>query len=727
MNPYSESIEHVRDELGRLDLLVQRALLLARHAESASGAGEFRGLVISEPEVDTWLKTPDFFGERWQRAEMLAEKLAPIDQRLAERRAEIDARRKASGDLFLALPALAQCFNLSAAEVDILLVTLAPELEPRYETLYGYLQNDVTRKHPSVNLALNLVCRSEREKLNARAIFTPCSRLFWHRLLWLSEEAHDRQPSLLRKFLKLDEAVVGYLLEQEPATAGTSTLITPQRAIEELEMEPADRNRIENLATLLRSQNGPGVVIHLCGESDASLRDAAEALCAAVHRKLLLVEFAGLEANVLPSLRRDAGLHEGVLAIHVGNVLEQETQNEKRVQAQADLWHALARFNEPVFLLGPASAFVHIPPEIRLWRVEVPSPSFTHRQRAWDTALGKRGANTDTARLADTFRFGSPRIRQTLELATGLAYVRNPSAAGPATEELIAAGRALTTPDLGRFAVPLEPRYTWTDIVLPAEKMQQLRHVAAWMKFRRTIHREWGFGEKLSRGKGLIVLFTGPTGTGKTMAAEILARELCLELFQIDLSSVVSKYIGETEKNLSAIFRGAEESQALLFFDEADALFGKRTEVKDAHDRYANIEVNYLLQRVEQYKGVVILATNMQRNLDEAFLRRIQEVIEFPFPDESSRERIWRAHFPAEAPRGEDIDFQFLARQFKVAGGSIKNIAPNAALRAAQDGGVIGMEHLILATKTEFQKQGKLCMKTDFGPYYELIQKEGAR
>jgi hypothetical protein len=725
MNAYLDSFEHLRDELGRLDLLIQRALLFARQAEPGAGAGEFRGLVISEPEVDTWLKTPDFFGERWQRSEMLAETLAPLDQRLAERRAEIDTRRRVSGDLFLALPALAQCFNLSAAEVDVLLLALAPELEPRYETLYGYLQNDVTRKHPSVNLALNLVCQSEREKLKARAIFTPSSPLFRHRLLWLGEEAHDRQPSLLRKFLKLDDAVVGYLLEEEPATAGISTLVAPERTIEALELEPADRKRIENLASFLRSQDGPGVVIHLCGESDASLRDAAEALCAAVHRKLLLVEFAGLEANVLPSLRRDAALHEAVLAIHVGNVLEQETQNEKRAQAQADLWHALARFNEPVFLLGPASAFLRVPAEIRFWRVEVPSPSFTHRQRAWDTALGKWAANTDTARLADTFRFGVPRIRQTLEFATGLATMREPSVARPATEDLIEAGRALTTPDLGRFAVSLQPRYTWPDIALPPEKMQQLRQVAAWMKFRRTIHHEWGFGEKLSRGKGLIVLFTGPTGTGKTMAAEILASELSLDLFQIDLSSVVSKYIGETEKNLSAIFRGAEESQALLFFDEADALFGKRTEVKDAHDRYANIEVNYLLQRVEQYQGVVVLATNMQRNLDDAFLRRIQEVIEFPFPDESLRARIWRAHFPAEAPRGEDIDFEFLARQFKLAGGNIKNIALNAALRAAGEKAAIEMKHLILATKSEYQKQGKLCMKTDFGPYYELTQEEG--
>jgi SpoVK/Ycf46/Vps4 family AAA+-type ATPase len=386
------------------------------------------------------------------------------------------------------------------------------------------------------------------------------------------------------------------------------------------------------------------------------------------------------------------------------------------------LWHVLQAFNEPVLLLGPAAAYSQIPSEARVWRLEMTSPGFSLRQRAWESAVSHCTASVDPARLADTFHFGGRRIRQTLDLATSLAALRDPTEAQPTTQDLLEAGRALTAPHVGRFAVQIEPRYRWADIVLPPEKTQQLDRIAAWMKFRRVVHQDWGFGEKLSRGKGLNILFTGPSGTGKTMAAEILAGELALDLFQIDLSSVVSKYIGETEKNLSAIFREAEQSQALLFFDEADALFGKRTEVKDAHDRYANIEVNYLLQRVEQYQGVVVLATNLQRNLDEAFLRRMQEVVEFPFPDENLRERIWRGHFPPDAPRDEDIDFAFLARQFKLTGGNIKNIVLNAAFLAAQEDKPIGMTHLILATKSEFQKQGKLCVKTDFGPYFNLIQ-----
>jgi SpoVK/Ycf46/Vps4 family AAA+-type ATPase len=327
----------------------------------------------------------------------------------------------------------------------------------------------------------------------------------------------------------------------------------------------------------------------------------------------------------------------------------------------------------------------------------------------------------EIGRLADTFRFGRTQIEQTVRQAGSISRLREPGASGPSLPDMFNAGRELTAPRLGRFAMHVVPRYSWNDLVLPVEKQDQLRRLANWVRYRHRVHEEWGFGRKLTRGKGLNVLFTGPSGTGKTMAAEVLAGELELDLYQIDLSSVVSKFIGETESNLAVIFDEAEDSQAILFFDEADALFGKRTEVKDAHDRYANIEVNFLLQRVEQYQGVVILASNLQRNLDDAFLRRMYDVVEFLFPDAALRERMWRNHLPPEAARAPDIDFAFLASQFKVTGGSIKNIVLDAAFRAAAGGRPIGMTHLMLATKAELQKQGKLPTKADFGRYYDLV------
>jgi hypothetical protein len=731
MEPYFCSIEHLREEIGRLDILLRQAVLIARQPSPDAGPGEFRGLVVTENEIDDILRTTNIIGDYWERAEAKRPELTQIESELDKRRREIDSRIEASRQkgTQLALPNLAGQFALSQAEVDILLVALAPELEPRYETLYAYLQNDVTRKHPSVNLALNLICRSEREKLNARNIFSPSGALLNHAILELGEESQDRQPSLLRKFLKVDEIIVRFLLDQPAKAAGTGTLLTPDQQRNDLEVDASVRGRLENLAAYMIRSASAAPAIRLIGRSDAVLRDAAEVLCLALGRQMLLVELPQIRDEArLAGLLRDSQLWNAVLVVQSDEIPEHEAEGQQWRQSEALLWQRLRGFKEPVLLLGPHAAFFQIPQDITLWRIEVDPPDFAARRRAWGAALGDDATEANTSLLADTFSFGRRRIGQTIYLATGFAALRDPSSPEPSTGDLLDAGRALTTPRVGRFVVQIKPRYSWEDIVLPPDKMRQLRSIAAWMQFRRHVHEDWGFGRKLSRGKGLNVLFTGPSGTGKTMAAEILARELSLDLLQIDLSSVVSKYIGETEKNLSAIFREAEQSQALLFFDEADSLFGKRTEVKDAHDRYANIEVNYLLQRVEQYEGVAVLATNLQRNLDDAFLRRIKEVVDFPFPDDALRDRIWRGHFPPEAPREEDIDFKFLSRQFKLTGGNIKNIVLNAAFLAAEGQRPIRMSDLILATKSELRKEGKLCTKSDFGPYYELIhEKESAQ
>jgi SpoVK/Ycf46/Vps4 family AAA+-type ATPase len=356
----------------------------------------------------------------------------------------------------------------------------------------------------------------------------------------------------------------------------------------------------------------------------------------------------------------------------------------------------------------------------RLWQIRIDAADFETRRRAWVHALQDSVADLDAGRLADVFAFSGNRIGQTASLARAHAMLRGPEDERPTMSDVLAAGRDLTTPNLQQFAIAVEPRFGWDDLVLPEDRMRHLRSIASHLRHRSRVYRDWGFGTKVARGRGLSILFSGAPGTGKTMAAEVLARELSLLLFQIDLSTVVSKYIGETERNLSVIFAEAEMSQSLLFFDEADALFGKRTEVKDAHDRYANMEVNYLLQRIEQFKGLVVLATNFQKNLDDAFLRRLQYVIEFPYPDEDARQQIWKRHFPGNAPRDTDLDLAFLASQFKLAGGSIRNVVVEAAFLAAEEGGAevkIAMRHVIEALKHEHQKQGKLLMKTDLGPY----------
>jgi SpoVK/Ycf46/Vps4 family AAA+-type ATPase len=725
MEPYRDSIEHLTDELKRVDLFIQRALVIAR--DQPQQGQEYRGLLISEPEIDELLKSGEFLSQHWLKQEKNQAKLDALDHKLVALRKNIDARRELTtkAGRRLTLSHLAEQFGLSSAEVDLLLVAMAPELEPRYETLYAYLQDDVTRKRPSADLALNVICRSEREKLFARRFLAPGAPLIHFRVLELLEESHDRQPTLLRKFLKIEDSVLRFLLEHAPNKLTLGSFEVPVQTIDALEIDEATRIQLRNLADSVEHSGTKKTIARIIGSDRAELQEVAAALGQAHHSSLITVDLAAAEneSAEISGLIRDAILLDAVLALFSAESPETASEEPQRTpQTRKQLNRILEEFPGHIIALGPEGTFGEMPSDRRLWKIELKGISFEQRQQTWQNALSGVSGDPSSGRLADTFRFGGPHIRKAVALGHSLASLRNPSDPTPSMNDLLDAGRALSGSNLRRFATVIQPRYTWSDLVLPDDKRQQLEHIAMRARHRRTVHYEWGFGEKLSRGKGLNVLFSGQSGVGKTMAAEVLANDMSLVLFQIDLSSVVSKYIGETEKHLAAIFREAEMSQSLLFFDEADSLFGKRTEINDAHDRYANLEVNYLLQRIEQFEGLVILATNMQRNLDEAFLRRMQEVIDFPFPNEALRERIWRQHVPASAPVEPRIDYAFLARQFKLSGGNIKNAVMTAAYLAASQGKKIGMSEMIRSVRMELQKQGKLVMKTDFGKYFEAAQ-----
>jgi SpoVK/Ycf46/Vps4 family AAA+-type ATPase len=722
--PFRNSFEHILTEMKRLDLMLRRAVLLARRSRAGDVPDEFRGLVISEENVDRMLDAVDFLGDIWKIDDATKTQADGIDRELERRQEEIRARMAASAEFGqkLTLSQLATICDLAPAEVDILLIALAPELEPRYETLYAYLQNDVTRKRPSVDLSLNLICRNEEEKIHAREFFSPDAPLLHFDLIELHEEPYDRNPTLLRRFVKLNDTVTRFLLEYQPRSSATAEFIIPEMSIAALETSEQTRKELQNLAHALDHGVEDHTVIQLWGSSEAPLKRAAEALGRALNKNILQVDLARLEPEPakLGGLVRDAALWNGFLVVDRGPSELPESEREKRKRSEEALWARIAESTVSVIVLNADEQFGLLQEPVHLWRVNVEPADYAMRRQAWRAALSETVTDLDADRLADLFPFSGRRIQRVAGLTKTRASLREPADPKPEMADVLAAARDLTTPNLQRFALMIDPRYGWDDLVLPEERMRQLRGIASRQRYRSLVHREWDFGQKLARGRGLSVLFTGASGTGKTMAAEVLARELSLHLFQIDLSTVVSKYIGETEQHLSVIFREAELSQCLLFFDEADALFGKRTEVKDAHDRYANIEVNYLLQRIEQYQGLVVLATNFQKNLDEAFLRRLQYVVEFPFPDEQAREQIWKLHFPTKAPRDPDLDFRFFANQFKLAGGDIRNVVIEAAFLAAQERGVngrISMKHVIEALKHEHQKQGKLVMKTDLGPY----------
>jgi SpoVK/Ycf46/Vps4 family AAA+-type ATPase len=322
--------------------------------------------------------------------------------------------------------------------------------------------------------------------------------------------------------------------------------------------------------------------------------------------------------------------------------------------------------------------------------------------------------------VAAKFRLSIEQIRAAAEVSRLSAQARN--GARPEVADLNFGARHASSSRLGELAVALEPAYSWGDLVLPQRQLELLRSISAYLRHRDRVLSEWGYEATVSRTQGLKVLFAGESGTGKTMAAQVLGAALGLELFRVDLATIVSKYIGETEKNLERVFTAADGSNAILFFDEADALFGRRSEVSDSHDRYANIEVAYLLQRMEAYPGAVILATNFRRNIDDAFVRRLDFVIDFPFPAAEDRARIWRLVLPPAAPVSDDVDIEFLAAQFKLSGGAIRNCSLAAAFSAADDGTQIEMRHLVRAVAQEYSKQGRLTLEADFERFHALLR-----
>jgi hypothetical protein len=392
-------------------------------------------------------------------------------------------------------------------------------------------------------------------------------------------------------------------------------------------------------------------------------------------------------------------------------------------------------------------------PQARILQLNLPAPGVADRERAWQVALQACGAgaalasaeSADLARaLAAGYRTHHGEIAAAARRAAAAMQARTPTSApssalcttrlGPAWQAALQAAAAHgAAPRLGQLAQALPTRHRLSDLVLPPEKLEVLADLVRRVRHRRQVMEDWGFDGVSAGGRGLVALFHGPSGTGKSMAADALAGTLGLALYRIDLAGVVSKYIGETEKNLRAVFDEAERCSALLLFDEADALFGKRSEVKDAHDRYANIEVNYLLQRVEQFDGIAVLTTNKPAHLDDAFQRRLHVSLEFTLPKASERRRLWQRSFPAGAPLAEGIDWDFIASQFEVAGGTIRNAALSAAYLAAELAAeaaaeladpataAIGQRALLLALRSELSKTGRRLALAEFGPYQDLL------
>jgi ATPase family associated with various cellular activities (AAA) len=574
-------------------------------------------------------------------------------------------------------------------ETALAALALAPDVDQKYERIYGYLHDDLSVRRPTLGLALDLLCADRADRLRLLAMLAPggpgvgavttegpVGSPLLARTLLLDPHVRDR----LLGIPGLDERLAGAVSVEEPD-------VTP-------EMLPlGERLRQVLHAHAIRLRFAPGRV-QVAGGDGPLLDAVARAVARLAGRPLLVVDAGRLmDVDRLATVVvREAERHAAVAQLRLA-------------EPPGPGWARLAGRLERVVLTLPE-------PDDRLESagfpvLAIPRPDAAVRGGCWAEAAEAAGLELDAEQrndLATAYRLRACDIADAVRAARSRASLRDGGV--PAYADVREAASEMAGHGVAGVARRVPISHGWDDLVLPEDSRRQLAELCGRVRHQRQVLDRWGMRQGAS-GSGLHALFSGPSGTGKTVGAQVVAGVLGLQLWKVDLSRIVSKYIGETEKNLDAVFSAAQDCDVVLLFDEADALFGKRSEVRDAHDRYANIEVSYLLQRMEEHDGVAVLATNLRQNLDAAFLRRLAFDIRFPFPDEAHRRLIWQRVFPPALPLDETVDAAALAAAYTFSGGQIRNVALAAAYLAAGDGGPVTADHVHLAACREFQKLGK--------------------
>ncbi|MFF9144771.1 AAA family ATPase [Streptomyces sp. NPDC014861] len=652
-----------------MELRVRRAVE-ARRAVDPDPDDAFRGLYLTEEAVERLLDAPRPF----PRADPLPP--PPAGSRLGT---------------------LAADFGLSALDVDILLIALLPDLDDRFEAFYGYLNDDVTRRRPSAGLALGL-CGLPHADREARARLGERAPLRAGGLLLVE----DRDRPFLGRALRVPDRVTAHLLGDD----------TPDPRLTDVRAPWEPVRGVGDPAPLARFLREPSALLYLQEDQGGAGTALAASALSAAGRAVLGVDLARLAEDPAPReavrcLLREARLTRAGLVCAPVDAVARE---------HPGLLRAVTDLPVQVALVGRApwdAAWSTAPPLL----VRAPRVGPEARAELWRESAGG-DVRLPVEDILAPFLLTPEQIVRSARAATQKAGLESTDVTA---DHIRQGARAQNAAGLDRLARRIEPTVGWPDLVLPPDTETQLRELTSRARHRDHVLGTWSMRPGGGRGRGVAALFAGDSGTGKTMSAEVIAADLGLDLYTVDLATVIDKYVGETEKNLERIFTEAAGVNGVLLFDEADAVFGKRSDVKDAHDRYANVESAYLLQRMESFDGLAILATNLRANLDDAFTRRLDLIIDFPVPDAPQRRVLWDRTLGPHLPRAGDLDLAFCAEAFELSGGNIRSIAVTAAYLAAEAAGPLTMPMLIHAVQREYQKLGRLTLASEFGRYLEML------
>jgi hypothetical protein len=713
--PYRTPREHLDDCIALTGQLLERQIVASWEAGTLPRIrDQFSGTFVSGGEVMGLL------GSGATATNDGAQRLADLDAAIRAREEQIDAKLAASRADGQGLPfdQLRRAFGLSASEQRVLLVLVALEVSARLRPLMRYLVNEASRVHPDVGLLELLVYSAPETRELMIHELAPTGRLTRYRLVEPlgSRRQQEETPMLLRQ-LKVNHRVIELahgVVKLDRELADVATLLQALAPLETLLLPDEVKAQVTDLIRSAVASAAHGVATPatiLAGPTGAGRKSliygAANKLdCSVLHIACERLPHEPSElSRLLRALLREAILFRALPMFEGIDVLASDLETG-RSERSAVLDRELDGFLGPV--AGTCTRRDGRP--IALARgvvlVDVPLPGEAARAELWKRSIGQ--ARLDVDRAAARYPISGGLIIRAAESA--LASARARGGDGVVSDQDLHVGvRSTLDAKLSTLGVRIEWRQDWSDLVLPQDSLTEIKEFIARVRHRRQVYEEWGFARKVAKGLGLAALFAGPPGTGKTMVAGIIANELALDLYQIDLSRIVSKYVGETEKNLAGVFDAAEAGHAILLFDEADSLFAKRTEVKSSVDRYANLEVNYLLQRMEQFNGITILTTNLDSSIDDAFRRRMSFRVDFPTPDIDDRERLWKSMIPKQASIAPNINFRALATRYEFTGGYIRNAVLRAAFLAADDKSAITTQHLQRAAVLESAAMGKLA------------------